>query len=1157
MRTRVSTFVVPLAAALQLVAPDLGAQGGTVLSVDYSVDRPRAALHLRVQALPGATVRLEGTSSLERPAWAPAAPPVLSTGYPFEWALALDPEASPRFFRVHAQPVEILVERSRTSYVLSNGTPASVGALLQQLSATAGRDVFPLEGEDLDRLVPAGRVEGATIEDLLEQFGLQAWVAPPPEDDAALFARYPAVTGRQADPLPDDPAEVGTGQIEERIPDDPLLPFPLPGPEDPPDPRPGPDDMTFDPGTPPAPGPQEELPSEEPGRHVQVEVRLHRAGGLVALEAFELPGDLRLSAPVPMPGANSVVFVARSAAMLEAGGVYHLGLLPDPFVRRSYAAPDGAPHGDEALDEAQVSFAVPLDADLGDYSTLTLEAYRYSGNLAERELTPAVFARHPEVFTALGSVTGAELQRLQGGRVRRAGAQGPAPDDLTWPGMMAPPQATLLLFNGPSQKKYDLVIVAEGFGTNQASQATFDTFVANVVMRDWLTRDIHQSVQNAMNLWRINTFSEDNSVTQTDKDGYVVSPSSTALGYRYSGQWGRCWMEPGPNSVSRLKKIVNALVPSANGLVVVLNTSGQGGCARSSHFSVTLGEGWDTFAHEFGHFFAGLGDEYYCKMGDTGCKQYVGFHLPDPNLAADAIHFGSDYDKFDPWRPNWRPVPTSLSEVGDPVQDVGVFAGATTGGAKYWARLYRPSFQGRMNNNTPLHNPVGDARVRSCALPYREPGFWRHAVGDFNGDGRQDLAVLNGAQLGVYQSSLRPGTPIDPIKQGPPRKPTWILDPAAFHNGRMTNPTNFLAAWVLWDTHQVLPGDFNGDGLDDLYIFNGNYPDFFPVNLPSWKGGLGLLRSSGAGFAPVRRFQIATPGWVLGPHDHFCVADFSGDGKDDLIIYNGVDWGQPHLILLRSTGADLEYVRRYDGTFPSYQMGRHEQLQVGDFNGDGRQDLVALNRTDWAQPRLLVLLSLGTKLFPGAHYLGAIDWPDGGTFWTLRKKDQVRVLDYTGDGRSDLALYNGNNWAAPYLGLMASVGGGLVSPAQRYDQFMPGGWQLRPGDRLEVGDVNGDNLDDLIALNVGGWIGTQLGLFRSDGSGLTSSHQSGSIGLWHWDLQANGLAVGDFSGGGRDDLFVFTPTSLGLLRSYGSKFASETVYPRFITNYRFTRSGNY
>jgi hypothetical protein len=118
------------------------------------------------------------------------------------------------------------------------------------------------------------------------------------------------------------------------------------------------------------------------------------------------------------------------------------------------------------------------------------------------------------------------------------------------------------------------------------------------------------------------------------------------------------------------------------------------------------------------------------------------------------------------------------------------------------------------------------------------------AMGDFNGDGKQDLAVANSGANNV----------------------SILLGDGA---GSFGAPTNFP---VSGNPGSVAVGDFNGDGKQDLAV------TIFPSNVS-------ILLSDGAGsFSAPTSFPV--PGPVT---NSVAVGDFNGDGKQDLAIAN---WSQ-------------------------------------------------------------------------------------------------------------------------------------------------------------------------------------------------------------------------------------------------------------------------
>ena len=170
------------------------------------------------------------------------------------------------------------------------------------------------------------------------------------------------------------------------------------------------------------------------------------------------------------------------------------------------------------------------------------------------------------------------------------------------------------------------------------------------------------------------------------------------------------------------------------------------------------------------------------------------------------------------------------------------------------------------------------------------------AVGDFNGDGIADLAIVNYTQVLSHVSIL-----------------------LGVGDGTFSAPTNLNVDSGPFD---VVANDFNGDGKTDLAIacFNTNTAD---VLIGNGDGTFGPAVSFAAGSGP---YSLVT-------------TDFNGDGKLDLAV---VDNTGNSVTLLIGGG---------DGTFQTspvtYATGAAPRsLIAADFNGDNRADLAVADSTD-------------------------------------------------------------------------------------------------------------------------------------------------------------------------------------------------------------------
>lgn len=1115
----------------------------TITSLHANTNNP-GWLNLTAQVPSNAVVSLETARSLPARSWSVVGLPVLapSSGLVPFTVPAPGPDQPQAFFRVKAEPFEIKLDDDGRQITLETANSVPLGALFDALKLGRDIGIYPADDADLFAPVPRLSASGANAEELLRRAGIAAWVTPTAADDPRESSRLWGNTNLQFNPLPIPPEQRGTNRMEDGYAGNPTLPTPPLGPTN--APLPGsssakPFNPTLGPDTSAAPQ-RERNPLPGPDRHIRIMVNLSAQGGANAVAAVQASDNALLDHWPSDLDEGGLIYVVRSPLAATAPGrVYFIGSRANPFESRVYGAPDGTPHGALARNGASLRLPIPVLPTDTSLVGLTVEFYSVTRSLSGVTLTAGEFLRRTAHLRLLGTVTGSQINALL------------AAPRFAWGGALPASTITPVHLSGSRAKKYNIAIIAEGYANTGADQTAFNDYVSNQILGELFKRDIHPSILNAVNIYRINTFSQDSGVTQSDPDsGEVTTERNTALSLRYNGSWGSMWFDIPNATEDALLAIWEDLLPEMDLCAVVANEPEGGGVAGGStdpsldYLIVTSGAGWDTFAHEMGHAIGSLGDEYYCFSQSASCQDYAG---DEPGAANQTAETSPSMIKWKNWIPPWRPLPTASDAVEDWFQDVGLFPGATRGGNKYGDGLYRPTMNNRMcDTASAAFNPVGYTRMREVLRPYQEADLRKNVSGDFDGDGKADVVVLDDRQLSLYLSRDRNVGAVDPITGTPPRPVTGVLEPVWY----LTGTIGGASTWTIRSGDQLLPADFNGDGKTDLYV----------VNLTDWLYPYcALLRSTGTNFEVAARYTLELPGWDdLREHDEFYVADFNNDGRDDLMVFNGLDWDKPYFILLRSTGTQLAYVRRYDRFLPdvAWAMGPHEKFLLGDFNGDGRKDVATWNRVDWTKVTLQIFTSTGTDLDLAEKHFGVIAYPPFPLFnFSLRSNDKPVVLDFNGDGRDDLAVFNGVNWQTEYLVLFASSAAAKLETRRLYADTVPG-WNLKPLDTFHAADVNGDGRDDLVVFNAWNWQTQFLGMLQSTGAdALQGSWQDDRIGGWNLSDQ-DSFRPAEFRGAnGWTDLFVFNKNVFGLLRSKANSYQGEAVYPYHIHNHRYQRGG--
>ncbi len=469
-------------------------------------------------------------------------------------------------------------------------------------------------------------------------------------------------------------------------------------------------------------------------------------------------------------------------------------------------------------------------------------------------------------------------------------------------------------------------------------------------------------------------------------------------------------------------------------------------------------------------------------------------------------------------------------------------------------------------------------------------------VGDFNGDGKPDLAVtnqncnntcglgtmsvlLNGGD-GTFMPAVTYGTGIDPVSivagdfNGDGRTDLAVANAISTVKSGAGTVTIFSNSG---DGKFLRSGEYPaGSGVGQLAALDlagGGNPSLAVTNFTALNGvnAVSILRNMGDGtFALPQPYLVGkAPSWVA-------AADFNRDGIADLAVVNAGD-STVSILLGRSDGtfaSKVDYpvaftphrlvagdfngdqildlavsastnvtdggavsmlLGRGDGTLQpavSYDTGNNPwSLATGDFNHDGKLDVMFINGD---VNRVSILLGNGDGTFPSYK-----------SYSCSGDAVAIAVVDLNGDGSPDLAMVN---QSSNTVSILVGKRDGTFTCGQVYNVG------ISPS-AIAAADLRGNGQIDLVVSNAGD---NSITVLINNGSGIF-----GAIRTYSTGNTPGGVAIADFDGDQKPDLAITNTNddtvSILLNRGDGT-FSNPVAYatgsgPAFIVARDFNGDG--
>ncbi|MEV0172360.1 FG-GAP repeat protein [Streptomyces sp. NPDC050803] len=416
---------------------------------------------------------------------------------------------------------------------------------------------------------------------------------------------------------------------------------------------------------------------------------------------------------------------------------------------------------------------------------------------------------------------------------------------------------------------------------------------------------------------------------------------------------------------------------------------------------------------------------------------------------------------------------------------------------------------------------VALAGLRGFSSPDDSPAESRERVVDFDGDGHQDLASpvagdvdgVRGAGYVsvVYGSATARKTRTQLISQNSPGVP-----------GRAERGNSFGSS--------PAEGDLDGDGYTDLVVsapgdYRGDNYDRTGLTV-LWGGPRGL--SGGT--------EIEVPSDTAG---HTVTGDFDGDGHLDLATEGMVAYGP----VTRRGGAErtAEFTlqtREHPVDEDDLEVWETFDVEAGDVNGDGRDDLLATAWVDYDGELVGTPFLLYLKGTPEGLAKPRTVTRSAGR--DLRAGQELSTGDLDGDGFTDVLFGDIYDLKDGHVGLVRGGASGpdgteVTSVGSRAPGVAePGGRDLDFGLEHALGDVDGDGDLDVAVGSPRRLVDKReapgrVVVLKGDGSGRLTGKGAQSVDLADCDVPATrttemrfarDVRLADLNGDDRAELLI-------------------------------------
>ncbi|MEM6793061.1 MAG: VCBS repeat-containing protein [Acidobacteriota bacterium] len=337
-----------------------------------------------------------------------------------------------------------------------------------------------------------------------------------------------------------------------------------------------------------------------------------------------------------------------------------------------------------------------------------------------------------------------------------------------------------------------------------------------------------------------------------------------------------------------------------------------------------------------------------------------------------------------------------------------------------------------------------------------------------------------------------------------------------------------LGSWFLNSDDKHLSGDFDGDGRAEVFHAR---PASRWMQIGEYPGSSGTPWTTIANNGNhLGRLDGDGPNWTLQNSDRFFSGDFDGDAVDEILAFNAAD---ARARLVEKSGGEL--ARLWDsrsdvpGKIGSWFINPGDKVLVGDFDSNGRDELLLIGRNGFAH--LIRYTGTTWSLVWGNNPSIA---PNIGS-WTLRQADRFYVGDFNSDGRDELLSVNPWNGWIDTQNFQGGTWFGRPNGNNRGNGRI-GGLDVSlflNHERVAIGDFDASRVGEEL-LFVNNFTGESSTLRHDPTLGWRLIAGNGASRRWAlWSIAiGDHYLPGDFTNRGRDEVLMLSPLGAARLSEF-------------------------